>query len=84
MAVEITFLRHIERKIRKENKKQEEIKEPCLRNNRRKWYGHMLRMNKDRIPMKVLNMKLKTYLRGRLRSSWEQQVRKDVMQTEEN
>jgi hypothetical protein len=29
-----------------------------LTSNRRRWYGHVLRKNKDRIPKKVLNMQL--------------------------
>jgi hypothetical protein len=33
-----------------------------------RWYAHILRMNEERIPKKVLNMKLKgKHLRGRLR-----------------
>jgi hypothetical protein len=40
-------------------------------------------MNKERIPKKVLNMKVKEICpRGSLISGWEQQVRKRVMQKE--
>jgi hypothetical protein len=45
--------------------------------NKMRSYGHVLRMNKDGIPKKVLNMKVKCP-RGKLRTRWEQQVRKDV------
>jgi hypothetical protein len=48
-----------------------------------RWYGHVLRMNKERIPKKVSNMKVKgKHPRGRPRSRWEQQVREDVTQRE--
>jgi hypothetical protein len=47
-----------------------------LTNNRIKWYGHVLRMNEQRIPKKVFNMKVKgKYPNGRPRLRWEQQVR---------
>jgi hypothetical protein len=48
-----------------------------------RWYGHILRMNEERIPNKVLNMTVKGKCpRGRLRSRMEQEVRKDVTQKE--
>jgi hypothetical protein len=41
-----------------------------------RWYGYALRINKDRIPKKVLNMKIKgKHPRGRLKSRWKQQGR---------
>jgi hypothetical protein len=54
--------------------------EDKLRNNRINCYGDVLRLNKERITKKVLNMKLKgKRQRGRLRSRREQQVRKRVL-----
>jgi hypothetical protein len=44
-----------------------------------KWYGHDIKINEERITKKVLNMQVKGKRpRGRPRSRWEQQVRKDV------
>jgi hypothetical protein len=40
-----------------------------------RWYEHILRMNKEIIPKKALNMKVKGKCpRRRLRSGWEQNV----------
>jgi hypothetical protein len=45
--------------------------------------GHVLRMNKERIPKKALNMTVKGKCpKGRLKSRWGQQVRKDVTWSE--
>jgi hypothetical protein len=53
-----------------------------LTNNRTRWCGHILRMN-ERIQKKVQNMKAKgKQSKGRPRSRWEQQVRKDVTERE--
>jgi hypothetical protein len=35
------------------------ILEGKLTNKRMRWYGHILRMNREKIPKKVLNIKLK-------------------------
>jgi hypothetical protein len=48
--------------------------ENILVNNRIKWYGHVLRMNKEKIPKKILNVELK----GKYQRGWEQ-VRKDAL-----
>lgn len=49
-----------------------------------RWYGHTLRMNKENIHKKVSGMKIKgKHSLGRLRSWWEQRVRKDVTQRKE-
>jgi hypothetical protein len=46
-------------------------------NNSVRWYGHALRMIKERIPEKLLNTTAKgKHLRVRLRSRWVQQLRK--------
>jgi hypothetical protein len=48
-----------------------------------RWHGHVLRINEERIPNKVLNMKVKRkHPTGRPRSRWEQQVWKHVTQKE--
>jgi hypothetical protein len=50
-----------------------------------RWYGHILRMNGDRIPKKVLNMKVYGKCRrGRLKSRQEPQVKKDVTKKEDH
>jgi hypothetical protein len=53
-----------------------------LMNNRIRWYRHVLRMDKDRIPDKIFNMKIKGKCpKERPRSRWEQQIM-NVMQKE--
>jgi hypothetical protein len=51
-----------------------------LINNKIKWYGYFLRMNKDKILKKNVNKKMKEkHRRERQRSRWdEHQVRKDI------
>jgi hypothetical protein len=46
--------------------------EDKLTNNRMRLYGHILRMNEERILNYVLNMKVKgKHLKGRLKSRWD-------------
>jgi hypothetical protein len=53
-----------------------------LTNKRITWHEHVLRMMR-RIQKKALNMKVKGKCsKGRMRSRWEQQVRKDITQKE--
>ena len=43
-----------------------------------RWFGHVQRMEKNRIPKKVLYMNLETTrLRGRPRNRWQDEVRED-------
>jgi hypothetical protein len=59
------------------------ILEGKLTHKRMRRYRHVLRMNEERIPNKVLNMKVKEkHPKGRQRSRWEQQIRLDVTQNE--
>ena len=49
-----------------------------IRLNRLRWFGHVQRMEENRIPQKVLSMNLETTrLRGRPRNRWQDEVRKD-------
>ena len=49
-----------------------------MRLNRLRWFGHVQRMEKNRIPKKVLYMNLETTrLRGRPRNRCQDEVRKD-------
>ena len=48
-----------------------------IRLNRLCWFGHVQRMEENRIPKKVLYMNLETRLRGRPRMRWKDEVRKD-------
>ena len=46
--------------------------------NRLHWFGHVQRMEENRIPKRVLNMNLgTTRLRGRSRNRWQDEVRED-------
>jgi len=48
-----------------------------VRLNRLHWFGHIQRMEKNRIPKGVLYMNLGTRLRGRPRNRWQDGVRED-------
>jgi hypothetical protein len=49
-----------------------------VRLNRLCWFGHVQRMEENRIPKKVLYMKLEmTRLRGGPRNRWQDEVRED-------
>ena len=45
--------------------------------NRLRWFGHVQRVEENRIPKKVLYMNLGTRLRGRSRNRWQDEVRED-------
>jgi len=58
------------------------IKKPSkiekIRLNRLRWFGHVQRMEENRIPKRVLYMNLgTTSLRGRPRNRWQDEVRED-------
>jgi hypothetical protein len=58
------------------------VKKPSItetiRLNRLCWFGHVQRMEENRIPKRVLYMNLgTTRLRGRLRNRWQDEVRED-------
>jgi hypothetical protein len=49
-----------------------------IRLNRLRWFGHVQRMEEDRIPKRVLYMNLEaTRPRGRLRNRWQDEIRED-------
>jgi len=45
--------------------------------NRLRWFGHVQRMEENRIPKRVLYMNLRTRLTGRPRNRWQDEVRED-------
>ena len=58
------------------------VKKPTVietvRLNRLRWFGHVQRMEENRIPKRVLYMDLRTTrLRGRPRNRWQDEVRED-------
>jgi hypothetical protein len=58
------------------------VKKPTIREtislNRLLWFGHVQRMEENRIPKRVLYMNLGTIrLRGRPRNRWQDEVRED-------
>jgi len=58
------------------------VKKPTIaetiRLNRLRWFGHVQRMEENRIPQKLLYMNLETTgLRGRTRKRWQDEVRED-------
>ena len=59
------------------------VKQPTMTEtimlNRLRWFGHVQRMEENRIPKRVLYMNLETtILRGRPRYRWQDEVREDV------
>ena len=57
------------------------LKKPAIgeriRINRLRWFGHVQRMEENRISKNVLNINLETRVRGRPRNRWQDEVRKD-------
>jgi hypothetical protein len=57
------------------------LKKPTItetvRLHRLRWFGHVQRMEEDRIPKRVLYMNLETSPRGRPRNRWQDEVRED-------
>jgi hypothetical protein len=46
--------------------------------NKLRWFGHVQRMEENRIPKKVLYMNLEaTRVRGRPRNRWQDEIRED-------
>jgi hypothetical protein len=60
------------------------VKKPTItetmRLNRLRWFGHVQRMEGNRITKKVLYMNLETRLRDRPRNRWQDEVREDGRQ----
>jgi hypothetical protein len=48
-----------------------------IRLNRLRWFGHVQRMEENRIPKRILYMNLGTRLRSRPRNRWQDEVRED-------
>ena len=60
----------------------QELKKPTItetiRLNRLRWFGHVQRMEENRIPKSVLYMNLETKrLRGRPRNRWQDELREN-------
>jgi len=57
------------------------LKKPSItetvRLNRLRWFGHVQRMEENRISKRVLYVNLGTRLRGRPRNRWQDEVRED-------
>jgi hypothetical protein len=48
-----------------------------LHTRRLRWFGHVQRVEENRIPKRVLCMNLETTPRGRPRNAWQDEVRED-------
>jgi hypothetical protein len=48
-----------------------------IRLHRLRWFGHVQRMEENRIPKRVLYLNLETRPRGRPRNRWQDEVRED-------
>jgi hypothetical protein len=57
----------------------QELKTHCSRDSKVRlgWFGHVQRMEENRIPKRVLYMNLGTRLSGRPRNRWQDEVRED-------
>jgi exonuclease III len=86
-AMEMKFLRSMVGKTRKDKIRNEAIRERVgveklqgrIENSRMRWYGHMKRMDQDRIPRRMHEMEMEgTRPRGRPRRRWLSQIRKGV------
>jgi hypothetical protein len=86
-AMEMKFLREILGKTRREKIRNDDIREQLkvddikndIERKRLKWCGHVMRMADERIPRRMLEMKLRGRRpRGRPRTRWMDQVMKDV------
>ena len=57
------------------------LKKPAIaeriRINRLRWFGHVQRMEENRISKNVLNINLETRVRSRPRNRWQDEVRND-------
>jgi CRISPR/Cas system CSM-associated protein Csm5 (group 7 of RAMP superfamily) len=86
-AMEMKFLRENLGKTRRHKIRNNDIREQLkvddikhdMERNRLKWYGHVMCMADERIPKKMLQMKLRGRTpRGRPRARWMDQVKRDV------
>jgi hypothetical protein len=69
-------------RILTDNETYASVKEPtiieAIRLNRLRWFGHVQRMEENRIPRRVLYMNFgRRRLRGRPRNRWQDEVRDD-------
>jgi hypothetical protein len=48
-----------------------------IRLNRLHWFGHVQRIEENRIPKRLLYMNFETGMRGRQRNSWQDEVREN-------
>jgi hypothetical protein len=86
-ATEIKVLKEILGKTRRDKIRNDDIREQLkvddiqhdMEEIRLKWYGHVMRMADDRIPKKMLEMKLRGRRpTGRPRTRWMDQVKRDM------
>jgi hypothetical protein len=86
-AMEMKFLKGILRKTRKDKIRNNNIREQLkvdsikhnMESNRVKWYGHIMCMADERVPKRMLEMKLRGRRpRGRPRTRWTDQVKRDT------
>ena len=91
--MEMKFLRKILNKTKEERKRNtntrlelgvDEIKN-YIQNSRFRWFGHVMWMREERIPKNMLHTKMEGKRpRGRRKTTWIDQIRKDIEMRGEN
>ena len=86
-ATEMKFLRKTANKTRRDHERNARIREElktnpivdCISTKQLKWYGHVKRMGKERIPRKCLEVRMEgKRSRGRPRTSWMDNINNHV------
>ncbi|KAL1457176.1 hypothetical protein WDU94_001836 [Cyamophila willieti] len=92
-AAEMRFLRSMIGKTRRDRIRNEIIRsrigvdrlQDRIETSRLKWYGHVRRMNEERLPNKYLEMKMEGRRKqGRPRLRWKDIINRDIVKRNQN